>query len=108
MKTETRTLPDSYRVLLTLAQLLERFERNLVPTAPDQYRSVVAHLKQELGNAEPGEDLDALLNVFPAAAQLYENLQYENAGLCRSPLDASLSSEVQARDLLKRFSSKAH
>ena len=103
MNTQTRTLPERFRVLLTLAQLLERLERNITPTSADQYRSVVQHLSQELGGAEPGEDLNALLDSFPATAQLYENLQYAHAGLCRSPLDASLAAELRAQDVIRRL-----
>ncbi len=103
MNAVTRTLPESFRVLLTLAQLMERMERRLVPMAADQYRSVVAHLSKELAEVPPGEDLDFLLQAFPATAELYENLQYAHAGLCRSPLDASLEAELQARNVLKRL-----
>lgn len=103
MNAVARTLPESFRVLLTLAQLLERIERKLVPMAADQYRSVVDHLSKELADVPPGEDLDFLLQAFPATAELYENLQYAHAGLCRSPLDASLQAELQARDVFKRL-----
>ena len=89
-------------MLLTLAQLLERHEQNLVPTAAEQYRSVVEHLSKELGQVEPGEDLHVLLDSFPATAQLYENLHYAHAGLCRSPLDASLDAELLARSVIER------
>lgn len=88
--------------MLTLAQLLERLERNLTPTAAEQYRSVVEHLTQELAQVEPGEDLHVLLDSFPAAAELYENLHYAHAGLCRSPLDASLAAELRARSMIQR------
>jgi hypothetical protein len=101
MNAVTRTLPESFRVLLTLAQLLERMERKLVPMSADQYRSVVAHLSKELAEVKPGDDLDFMLQAFPATAELYENLQYAHAGLCRSPLDASLQAELRARDVLK-------
>ncbi len=90
-------------MLLTLAQLLERLERSITPISADQYRSVVRHLSQELGDAEPGEDLDVLLDTFPAMAQLYENLQYAHAGLCRSPLDASLAAELRAQEVIRRL-----
>jgi len=103
MNTQTRTLPERFRVLLTLAQLLERLERNLVPTSPEQYRSVVEHLSKELGEVEPGEDLHVLLDSFPATAELYENLNYAHAGLCRSPLDASLAAEVRAKGVIRRL-----
>jgi len=102
MSSQTRTLPERFRVLLTLAQLLERHEQNLVPTAAEQYRSVVEHLSKELGQVEPGEDLHVLLDSFPATAQLYENLHYAHAGLCRSPLDASLDAELLARSVIER------
>jgi hypothetical protein len=42
-------------------------------------------------------ELDAVLARVPAAAELYENLNYQHAGLCRSPLDASLAAEAAAR-----------
>ena len=103
MNTHTRTLPERFRVLLTLAQLLERLERNLTPTSADQYRSVVSHLSQELVDAEPGKDLNFLLDAFPATSGLYENLQYGHAGLCRSPLDASLEAEQRAKDVIRRL-----
>jgi len=88
---------------MTLAQLLERMERQLVPMAADQYRSVVDHLSKELAEVAPGEDLDFMLQAFPATAELYENLNYANAGLCRSPLDASLQAELQVRSMLKHL-----
>lgn len=103
MNAVTRTLPESFRVLLTLAQLLERMERKLVPMAADQYRSVVDHLSKELAEVPPGDDLDFMLKAFPATAELYENLQYAHAGLCRSSLDASLAAELKAKDTLKRL-----
>lgn len=102
MNAVTRTLPEGFRVLLTLAQLLERLERHLVPMSADQYRSVVDHLSKALAEVPPGEDLDFLLQAFPATAELYENLQYAHAGLCRSSLDASLAAELKAKAALRR------
>jgi hypothetical protein len=46
--------------------------------------------------------LPHLLDHFPAAGEVYENLQYAHAGLCRAPLEASLVSELATRDLLSR------
>lgn len=103
MSSHTRTLPERFRVLLTLAQLLERLERNLAPTSAEQYRSVVVHLSTELMQVEPGEDLHVLLDSFPGAAELYENLHYAHAGLCRSPLDVSLDAELRAKGLIQRL-----
>ena len=85
-----------------LADLLERLDRSEVPVDAGQYRSVVMHLVQEIGDVEPGSDLGALLDSHPAAAELYENLNYEHAGLCRSSLDVSLAAEKQAREVLEK------
>jgi hypothetical protein len=101
MKTAARTLPESFRVALTLAQLLARMEGRQVPLAADQYRSVVQHLCKELVELPPGENLDALLQAFPATAEVYENLQYAHAGLVRSPLDAALQAELSAREAIR-------
>ena len=97
--TPSRADPTSTRVL---AALLERLERSSTAVDAQQYRSVVRRLADALGQAEPGAALDAVLAEFPAASQLYENLQYEHAGLCRSPLDPALAAEMQARQWIGR------
>ena len=85
-----------------LAKLLERLEYSTLPVGPEQYRSVVTHLVDALSNVVPGNALGALLDAHPAAAELYENINYQYAGLCRSPLDQSLSAEQQARQAIAR------
>jgi hypothetical protein len=97
--TEHRPAPP---VVLTLAHLLERLERSVDPVDPDQYRTVVVHLVQEFTSVKPGEMLNAVLESYPAAAELYENLQYQHAGLCRSALEFSLGAELQARDAIDK------
>ncbi len=99
---DSRTIevPKRWRVAVTLAELLQRLETSLERSSADQYRSVVRHLADELSRAEPGRELDALLNTFPAAAELYENQHYAQAGLCRQPLETSLNSEQLARQAL--------
>lgn len=96
---DTRTSPLSARFATTqiLANLLERLDCSTVPVDAGQYRSVVLHLVQEFGDVQPGPELGTLLDSHPAAAELYENLNYEYAGLCRSSLDVSLAAEKQAR-----------
>jgi hypothetical protein len=89
-------------VIHTLAQLLERLERSAVPVGAEQYRSVVLHLVDQFDEVESDDRLRALLDAHPAAAELYENLNYRHAGLCRSPLDAALSAEIQARAAIDR------
>ncbi|WP_082498016.1 hypothetical protein [Pseudorhodoferax sp. Leaf267] len=88
--------------LRVLAALLDRLEGSAVRVDPAQYANVVSHLSQALSAAKPGDALGALLSAHPAAAELYENTHYEVAGLCRSPLDASMAAEQQARAVIQR------
>lgn len=97
--TPSRADPTSTRVL---AALLERLENSRSAVDAQQYRSVVRRLSDVLAQAEPGPRLDAVLAEFPAASQLYENLHYTHAGLCRSPLDPALAAEVTARQWITR------
>ena len=85
-----------------LAQLLERLDRSSEPVGAEQYRSVVRHLAEEFEELQSQQGLSVLLDAFPAAAELYENLNYQHAGLCRSPLERSLAAELQARQLIER------
>ncbi|MFN4115469.1 MAG: hypothetical protein ACK4F7_03090 [Inhella sp.] len=84
-----------------LAQLLEAVERSGNLDAV-QYRALVKRLQQALQAVASHAGLGALLDHFPAASQVYENLQYEVAGLCRAPLDAAVSTETAARELIAR------
>jgi hypothetical protein len=100
-----------HKNLVVLARVLERLERSPVPVDPEQYRAVVQHLAAELGAAPRDAALNALLDAFPATAELYENLHYRYAGLCRTPLESALSAEVDARsviDRVRRGSSQAN
>ena len=99
--TNTLSPKTSLTVVHVLAELLERLEHSPVPVDPAQYRFVVEHLVSELADVQPGAALGALLDSHPAAAELYENLNYQHAGLCRSSLDASLASEQQARQAIQ-------
>lgn len=98
--TQPRVIPEHLRVVLTLAHVLQKLESSTVPVGADQYRSVVNHLSEELGMLKVDADLQAVLNAYPAAAELYENLNYSHAGLCRSPLDLSLAAEMKAREAI--------
>ena len=103
MQASTRIeIPQRLGTLLILAQLLERLERSSAPVGADQYRSVVRNLARELDTVERDESFKQLLTVFPAMSELYENLQYDQAGLCRSQLDASLEAEIEANAVLAR------
>ena len=90
-----------------LAQLLERLEHSAVPVGAEQYRSVVMHLVDEFRDVAPGDGLGQLLDAYPAAAEVYENLNYQHAGLCRSGLDASLAAELAAKTAIDRAMHRA-
>ncbi|RYY69508.1 MAG: hypothetical protein EOO24_50805, partial [Comamonadaceae bacterium] len=70
--------------------MLERLDGSAVPVDAAQYRGVVEHLAEALQSGLPRPMLEAVLQASPAAAELYENLQYRHAGLCRSPLEPAL------------------
>lgn len=93
-------VPAELLSLVRLAQLLEAVEHRSVD--PHQYRLLAEKLSAELGEHQGHDALAGLLDHFPAAAELYENLQYAHAGLCRAPLEMSLNSELAVRDLLAR------
>lgn len=100
--TPTRPAAGDLAVVFLLGRLLERLERSAVPVNPEQYRSVVQHLSRELEQVAPGPSLDALLAQLPAAAELYENQRYAQAGLCRAPLERAVRAEQLARDVIGR------
>jgi hypothetical protein len=89
-------------VLHVLAELLERLDRSGGPVGAQQYLSVAQHLAREFAEVKPGVEVHALLETHPAAAELYENLNYEYAGLCRSALDVAVQAEAQAKSLIAR------
>lgn len=90
------TLPARLHTLATMAALLQRLEQQPMRVSAEQYRAVAGHVVALLAQAEPDDHLHALLSAAPAAAELYENLRYDVAGLCRSPLDAALNAEIAA------------
>lgn len=91
------TQPVLHRNLVTLAQMLDRLERSARAVDAEQYRVVASRLAEELEAVPHDATLEAVLGQFPAAAELYENLHYQHAGLCRSPLEAGLDAELAAR-----------
>ncbi|MDL2336995.1 MAG: hypothetical protein QFE16_04050 [Pseudomonadota bacterium] len=94
----------SVHTAFSLAHLLEQIDRSGAPVDAAQYQMVVSRLKDALSEALPEAALTAVLRTYPSAAELYENMHYELSGLSRSPLENSVSSEVQAVQLLARFS----
>ena len=85
-----------------LAALLERIEHDARGPDPEQYRLLVARVREQLEALPMDAALDALLRGFPATAEIYENLRYAWAGLCRAPLARSVGTEREARELIAR------
>ena len=95
-------IPPALASLAALGGLLERLERSPRGASAAQYRDVARRVTDLLARAQPGADLDTLLAGLPATAELYENLHYGQAGLCRSPLEAAARAEIVARESLRR------
>jgi len=89
-----KTLLSPPRTATVLARLLERLDASREPVDAHQYQTVAARLATMLADADV--DWQPLLADSPAAAALYENLHYGDAGLCRSPLDAAMRAELLA------------
>lgn len=96
------TVPAELLSVARLAQLLQGLEGAGRTADAHQYRLLVEALTTELRVHQAHGQLPTLLDHFPAAAEVYENLQYAHAGLVRAPLEMSLSSELATRALLAR------
>lgn len=92
--------------VVLLARLLQRIELRPLAVGPGQYRQVVDRLGEAMMQAvDAGVDprsLHRVLDAHPSASELYENLQYRHAGLCRAPIDLALGAEMMAREVIGR------
>jgi molybdopterin converting factor small subunit len=103
MNTDTTVkVPAQLQPLAATGMLLERLDRLPRSATAAQYREVARKAQELLGQAAPGAELEALLAALPGLSELYENLNYNHAGLCRSPLTDSLNTELAARVALRR------
>jgi hypothetical protein len=93
MNTSSVTLNKN---LVLLAQILERLEQSGRTIDADQYRVLVSRITEELKATPHDAGLDAVLENFRTVSELYENLNYEHAGLCRSALESGLTAEAAA------------
>ncbi len=96
-------IPERLRVVFALARLLQRLEGSNLQASAEQYRQVAARLRDTLAATPHDAALDLILEAFPAAAEVYENLHYAHAGLVRHELEASLESERSAREAIERL-----
>jgi hypothetical protein len=92
--------------LIALARLLERVERSGRAPHPEQYRALVGQIGDALEAEFPAEALKAVLDAFPAAAEIYENRHYVESGLSRAPLERSVATEMLASQLLHRIGAR--
>lgn len=90
----------THKNLVVLARMLDRLERSAKPVDAEQFRALAARLAAELEATPHDAALDAVLDASPFVAELYENLNYHHAGLCRSPLEQALAAELAARDAI--------
>lgn len=103
MRTDARhPLPSRLHTLAAMAGLLERLEASPSTASAEQYLGVARQVRALLAQAEPDGHLHLLLNAAPHTAELYENLRYEVAGLCRAPLEVALNTELAATAALNR------
>ena len=102
LTTTPLVLPSRLRNLASLAGLLERLEQRPLEVSAAQYRAVAAQLSSLLETTPQDDTLDALLDRVPALAELYENLQYRHAGLCRHELEPTLAAEQAATAAIQR------
>lgn len=91
---------------VALAQLLQRVEADMRQVDPNQYRLLVRQLQAALAEELPPQALEAILRAHPSAAEIYENLHYEHAGLSRAPLERSVSSEMLAAKVIAQAAGK--
>jgi hypothetical protein len=98
----TESLQTRIETAVALARLLEHVEASPVGVGADQYRALIERLKKSLAAELPVRALDAILVAYPASAELYENVHYEQSGLSRSPLDRSVATELLAAQAIER------
>jgi hypothetical protein len=93
--------------VIALARMLERAEQGLAQVSADEYRLIVQRLQAALSDDPPADVLQPVLAAHPGAAEVYENMQYEHAGLSRSSLDRSIATETLAAQTLARIARAA-
>ena len=103
----TESLHSRLESLIALARLLERVEASPTAVGADQYRALVSQIKTMLGGPLPAAPLAAILKAHPATGEIYENMNYEVAGLSRSPLERSVATEMLATQLLHKIARTA-
>ena len=86
--------------IAALARVLQELESAGNQAHPQQYQAVASRLSGLLENVEPDALLYQVLSAFPAAAELYENVRFEHAGLCLHDIEQVAQAEQATRDAL--------
>ncbi len=86
--------------IVALAHLLECVDTGTASASAEGYRRLVLRLQEALSEDIPADVLQAILDAYPAAGQVFENLHYEHAGLCRASLERSVFSELLAKNVI--------
>jgi len=89
--------------LVRLAAVLQHFDSGRLPFNAEHYQAVVKQLTTALRRNAGSPALPAVLAAHPAAAEVYENLNYEQAGLARSPLEQAVAAELEATHAIARL-----
>ena len=97
------TLTSRIETLIAMARLLERVDANPSLIGAAQYQNLSRLVQTLLSEDLPDDALRAVLRAIPVAAVLYENLHYDRSGLSQSPLDAAVSAELQANEVIERM-----
>jgi hypothetical protein len=100
--TEIDFTQERTAALVRLATVLQHFDSGHLPFDASQYHSIAKQLTTALRRNAGSPALQAVLDASPVAAELYENLHYDQAGLARSPLDQAVAAELEATHLLAR------
>jgi hypothetical protein len=87
--------------VVALADLLECVETGAAHASASGYRLLVQRLQIALEKDLPADTLLAVLDRYPAASELYENMHYAQSGLFRAPLERSVASELLATNILR-------
>ncbi|HTP72954.1 MAG TPA: hypothetical protein VML58_12100 [Burkholderiaceae bacterium] len=100
------TIRSRLENVFALAHLLHRVESGHARANADGYRHLVTQLQAALSEEMPSDALKAILDAYPAASDVYENMHYAQAGLSRAPLERSVASELLAHETLARIAAR--
>jgi hypothetical protein len=93
---------QSLTALKQLISVFEMLDASAECVDADQFKLVAERLAEALRVAGASSAVRQLVRTSPAAAEIYENLQYEQAGLCLAPLDLATAYELKARQVIER------